>query len=95
VVFQESAIVLAKLLLPQVFEKMPLQELRVLVARRSVITTYIRGETIEVPHHSLGFLLEGFIKAHGFQELIASPAVLLPLQGNQSSQNIEISGNLC
>ena len=95
VVFQESAIVLAKLLLPQVFEKMPLQELRVLVAQRSVITTYIRGETIEVPHHSLGFLLEGFIKAHGFQELIASPAVLLPLQGNQSSQNIEISGNLC
>ncbi|XP_024466552.2 sodium/hydrogen exchanger 7 isoform X6 [Populus trichocarpa] len=90
--WQESAIVLAKLLLPQVFEKMPLQELRVLVARRSVITTYIRGETIEVPHHSLGFLLEGFIKAHGFQELIASPAVLLPLQGNQSSQNIEISG---
>ncbi|KAI5573576.1 hypothetical protein BDE02_10G088800 [Populus trichocarpa] len=91
--WQESAIVLAKLLLPQVFEKMPLQELRVLVAQRSVITTYIRGETIEVPHHSLGFLLEGFIKAHGFQELIASPAVLLPLQGNQSSQNIEISGS--
>nr|AQN76653.1 Na+/H+ antiporter [Populus pruinosa]AQN76654.1 Na+/H+ antiporter [Populus pruinosa]AQN76655.1 Na+/H+ antiporter [Populus pruinosa]AQN76656.1 Na+/H+ antiporter [Populus pruinosa]AQN76662.1 Na+/H+ antiporter [Populus pruinosa] len=88
---QESAIVLTKLLLPQVFEEMPMQELRVLVAQRSVITTYIRGETIEVPHHSLGFLLEGFVKAHGFQELIASPAVLLPLQGNQSSQNIEIS----
>ncbi|XP_011021707.1 PREDICTED: sodium/hydrogen exchanger 8-like isoform X2 [Populus euphratica] len=91
--WQESAIVLTKLLLPQVFEEMPMQELRVLVAQRSVITTYIRGETIEVPHHSLGFLLEGFIKAHGFQELIASPAVLLPLQGNQSSQNIEISGS--
>ncbi|XP_034911301.1 sodium/hydrogen exchanger 7 isoform X4 [Populus alba] len=90
--WQESAIVLAKLLHPQVFEKMPMQELRVLVAQGSVITTYIRGETIEVPHHYLGFLLEGFIKAHGFNELIASPAVLLPLQGNQSSQNIEISG---
>ncbi|KAG6757580.1 hypothetical protein POTOM_037898 [Populus tomentosa] len=89
--WQESAIVLAKLLHPQVFEKMPMQELRVLVAQGSVITTYIRGEIIEVPHHSLGFLLEGFIKAHGFNELIASPAVLLPLQGNQSSQNIEIS----
>ncbi|XP_034911298.1 sodium/hydrogen exchanger 8 isoform X3 [Populus alba] len=89
--WQESAIVLAKLLHPQVFEKMPMQELRVLVAQGSVITTYIRGETIEVPHHYLGFLLEGFIKAHGFNELIASPAVLLPLQGNQSSQNIEIS----
>ncbi|XP_034911297.1 sodium/hydrogen exchanger 8 isoform X2 [Populus alba] len=91
--WQESAIVLAKLLHPQVFEKMPMQELRVLVAQGSVITTYIRGETIEVPHHYLGFLLEGFIKAHGFNELIASPAVLLPLQGNQSSQNIEISGS--
>ena len=93
---QESAIVLAKLLLPQVFEKLPMQELRALVAERSVMTTYIRGETIEIPHHSIGFLLEGFIKAHGSQEeLIASPAVLLPLQGNQSSQSMEISGNLC
>jgi len=96
VVFQESAIVIAKLLLPQVFEKMPMQELRALVAERSVMTTYIRGETIEIPHHSIGFLLEGFIKAHGFQdELTASPAVLLPPQGNQSFQKIGISGNLC
>ncbi|XP_024462833.1 sodium/hydrogen exchanger 7 isoform X2 [Populus trichocarpa] len=91
--WQESAIVIAKLLLPQVFEKMPMQELRALVAERSVMTTYIRGETIEIPHHSIGFLLEGFIKAHGFQdELTASPAVLLPPQGNQSFQKIGISG---
>ncbi|KAF9677498.1 hypothetical protein SADUNF_Sadunf08G0114000 [Salix dunnii] len=91
--WQESAIFIAKLLLPQVFEKMPMQELRALVAERSVMTTYIRGETIEIPRHSIGFLLEGFIKAHGFQdELIASPAVLLPPQGNQSFQKIEISG---
>nr|AVA17742.1 SOS1-like protein 1 [Populus szechuanica] len=91
--WQESAIVIAKLLLPQVFEKMPMQELRALVAERSVMTTYIRGETIEIPHHFIGFLLEGFIKAHGFQdELIASPAVLLPPQGNQSFQKIRITG---
>ncbi|KAG6766019.1 hypothetical protein POTOM_030083 [Populus tomentosa] len=91
--WQESAIVIAKLLLPQVFEKLPMQELRALVAERSVMTTYIRGETVEIPHHSIGFLLEGFIKAHGFQdELIASPAVLLPPQGNQSFQKIGISG---
>nr|AVA17729.1 SOS1-like protein 1 [Populus balsamifera] len=91
--WQESAIVIAKLLLPQVFEKMPMQELRALVAERSVMTTYIRGETIEILHHSIGFLLEGFIKAHGFQdELIAPPAVLLPPQGNQSFQKIGISG---
>nr|AVA17734.1 SOS1-like protein 1 [Populus ilicifolia] len=91
--WQESAIVIAKLLLPQVFEKMPMQELRALVAERSVMTTYLRGETIEIPHHSIGFLLEGFIKAHGFQdELIASPAVLLPPQGNQSFQKIGFTG---
>nr|AVA17733.1 SOS1-like protein 1 [Populus grandidentata] len=91
--WQESAIVIAKLLLPQVFEKLPMQELRALVAERSVMTTYIRGETVEIPHHSIGFLLEGFIKAHGFQdELIASPAVLLPPQGNQSFQKIGITG---
>ncbi|XP_011024875.1 PREDICTED: sodium/hydrogen exchanger 7-like isoform X3 [Populus euphratica] len=91
--WQESAIVIAKLLLPQVFEKMPMQELRALVAERSVMTTGIRGETIEIPRHYIGFLLEGFLKAHGFQdELIASPAVLLPPQGNQSFQKIGISG---
>lgn len=91
--WQESAIFIAKLLLPQVFEKMPMHELRALVAERSVMTTYIRGETVEIPRHSIGFLLEGFIKAHGFQhELIASPAVLLPPQGNQSFQKIEIPG---
>uniref|UniRef100_A0A6N2MJ12 Cation/H+ exchanger transmembrane domain-containing protein n=1 Tax=Salix viminalis TaxID=40686 RepID=A0A6N2MJ12_SALVM len=93
-VVKESAIVLAKLLLPRVFENMSTHELRVLVAERSEITVYMTGETIEVPHHSIGFLLEGFIKAHGSQEeSIASPAVLLPLQGDQSSQNMEISGS--
>ncbi|KAJ6721369.1 hypothetical protein OIU85_024458 [Salix viminalis] len=92
--WKESAIVLAKLLLPRVFENMSTHELRVLVAERSEITVYMTGETIEVPHHSIGFLLEGFIKAHGSQEeSIASPAVLLPLQGDQSSQNMEISGS--
>ncbi|KAJ6324195.1 hypothetical protein OIU76_011489 [Salix suchowensis] len=94
--WKESAIVLAKLLLPRVFENMLMEELRVLVAKRSVIIVYMRGETIEVSHDSIGFLLEGLINAHGSQEeSIASPAVLLPLQGDQSSQNMEISGNLC
>ncbi|KAJ6312828.1 hypothetical protein OIU77_014369 [Salix suchowensis] len=90
--WKESAIVLAKLLLPRVFENMLMEELRVLVAKRSVIIVYMRGETIEVSHDSIGFLLEGLINAHGSQEeSIASPAVLLPLQGDQSSQNMEIS----
>ncbi|CAN0890974.1 Sodium/hydrogen exchanger 7 [Linum grandiflorum] len=87
--WQESAIVLAKLLLPQVFEKMSMHDLRALIVEKSVMTTYIRGETIEIPTHSVGFLLEGFIKSHGFQEeLITSPAALFPQHGNQSSQSV-------
>ncbi|KAJ6738729.1 SODIUM/HYDROGEN EXCHANGER 7 [Salix koriyanagi] len=90
--WKESAIILAKLLLPRVFENMLMEELRVLVAERSVIIVYMRGKTIKVSHDSIGFLLEGLINAHGSQEeSIASPAVLLPLQGDQSSQNMEIS----
>ncbi|CAN1842165.1 Sodium/hydrogen exchanger 7 [Linum perenne] len=87
--WQESAIVLAKLLVPQVFEKLSMHDLRALVVEKSVMATYIRGETIEIPTHSVGFLLEGFIKSQGFQEeLITSPAALLPQHGNQSSQNV-------
>ncbi|XP_021292889.1 sodium/hydrogen exchanger 7 isoform X3 [Herrania umbratica] len=90
--WQESAIVLAKLMVPQIFEKMGLQDLRALIAERSMMTIYIRGETIEVPHQSIGFLLEGFIKPFSVQdELITSPAVLLPSHGNQSFQNADTS----
>ncbi|XP_024027399.1 sodium/hydrogen exchanger 8 [Morus notabilis] len=87
--WQESAIVLLKLLLPQIFEKRAMQDLRVLVAERSSMTAYIRGEAIEIPHHSIGFLLEGFIKTQGAQELITSPAALLPSHLYQSFQNLE------
>nr|XP_015893989.2 sodium/hydrogen exchanger 7-like isoform X1 [Ziziphus jujuba var. spinosa] len=88
--WQESAIILAKLLLPQVFEKMGMQDLRALVVERSIMTLYIRGESIEVPYHSIGILLEGFIKTRGLQEeLITSPAALLPPHMHQSSQNLE------
>lgn len=92
---QESAIILAKLLLPQVFEKMAMQELRALVAERSEMTIYIRGETIELPQHSIGFLLEGFIKTQGVEEeLIISPAALWPSHGNSSFRSPDTSGNL-
>lgn len=91
---QESAIILAKLLLPQVFEKMEMQDLRALVAERSIMTLYISRESIEVPYHSIGILLEGFIKTQGIQEeLITSPAALLPLHKYQSFQNLETTGN--
>ncbi|KAF4369495.1 hypothetical protein G4B88_016435 [Cannabis sativa] len=87
--WQESAIILVKLLVPQIFEKMAMQDLRALVAERSIMTIYIRGETIEIPHHSMGFLLEGFVKTQGTQELITSPAALLPSHVHQSFQNLD------
>lgn len=89
---QESAIVLAKLLLPQIFEKMAMHDLRALVAERSIMNLYITGETIEIPHHSIGFLLEGFLKTQGAEELIISPATLLPSHGSRTFQNLESSG---
>lgn len=89
---QESAIVLAKLLLPQIFEKMAMHDLRALVAERSIMNLYIRGETIEIPYHSIGFLLEGFLKTQGVEELIISPATLLPSHGSLSFQSLESSG---
>lgn len=90
---QESVIVLSKLLLPQTFEKMTLQDLRALVAERSTMNKYITGENFEIPHHSIGFLLEGFLKAQGSQgELLSSPAALLPLYGNQSFRKSETAG---
>lgn len=73
---------------------MGLQDLRALIAERSMMTIYIRGETIEVPHQSIGFLLEGFIKPFNVQdELITSPAVLWPSHGIQSFRNADTSGN--
>ncbi|CAL0329851.1 unnamed protein product [Lupinus luteus] len=91
--WQESAIFLSKLLLPQIFEKLAMQDLRALVAERSVMAIYIRGETIEIPRHSVAFLLEGYVKTQGTQELVTSPAALLPSHGNLSFQNLMISGS--
>ncbi|XP_010276296.1 PREDICTED: sodium/hydrogen exchanger 8 [Nelumbo nucifera] len=91
--WKESVIIIAKLMLPQVFEEMAMQELRALVAEKSMMNTYIRGETIEIPHHSVGFLLEGFIKTQDVQEeLITSPAALLPSYGDISFLGMETSG---
>ena len=71
-----------------------MRDLRVLVVEGSVMTMYIQGETIEIPRHSIGFLLEGFVKSPGIQEeLIASPAVLFSSHGNQSFHIMENSGN--
>ena len=64
-----------------------------LAAERSTLNTYLRGETVEVPPHSIGFLLEGYIKSHSFvEELITSPAVMWPARGNSSFLSQESSG---
>ncbi|XP_050117869.1 sodium/hydrogen exchanger 8-like isoform X2 [Malus sylvestris] len=91
--WQESSIALVKLFLPQIFEKMAMQDLRTLVAERSLMPIYIGGESFEIPYRSIGFLLEGFVKTQGVQEeLITSPAPLFPSHGHQSFQNLETSG---
>ena len=92
---QESVIALAKILLPQIFEKMSMQHLRVLTAESSTMNTYLSGESVEVPPHSIGLLLEGFIKGHfPMEELIAPPAVLWPGKGNLSFLSHDGSGQL-
>lgn len=88
--------VILKLLRPKIFEEVAMQELRALVsAESSKLTTYVSGESIEVNNNNIGLLLEGFIKPVGTQEeLIASPAALLPSNVNQSFRNSsEASGN--
>ncbi|KAF3793806.1 Sodium/hydrogen exchanger 7 [Nymphaea thermarum] len=76
--WQESAIVLAKLLLPQTFEEISLQELRSLVAERSTVNIFLRGEVIDLSPNVVGFVLEGFINQDDKADLIRAPAVLLP-----------------
>ncbi|XP_052204612.1 sodium/hydrogen exchanger 7 isoform X4 [Diospyros lotus] len=91
--WKESAIILAKFMLPQIFEKMTMQDLRALVAERSIMTIHIRGEIVEVPYHSVAFLLEGFVKTQGVkEELITSPAALLPSCGDLNFLGSETSG---
>ncbi|KAM7484764.1 hypothetical protein LguiA_000773 [Lonicera macranthoides] len=89
--WKESVLILAKLILPQIFEKMSIQDLRV-VAQRSVMSKYIRGETIELPDQCVCFLLEGFVKTEGTHELITSPAALLPSSLDLSFLGSETSG---
>nr|ALH21662.1 putative plasma membrane Na(+) /H(+) antiporter [Artemisia japonica] len=89
--WQESSIILAKLLLPQILEKMTMHDLRTLVAERSTMSTYITGECFEIPQNMIGLLLEGFIKTQGTLELITAPAALFPSYGDRSFRVSEIA----
>ncbi|KAJ1697251.1 hypothetical protein LUZ63_005763 [Rhynchospora breviuscula] len=75
--WQESSIVIMRLLLPQLFEKMAMHELRALVAERSTLNIHIKGEVIQVPPNYVGILLEGFLAQEEVKSLITPPAVLL------------------
>eukprot|EP01018_Ginkgo_biloba_P028675 Gb_12290 [translate_table: standard] len=77
--WQECAIVVAKLVLPQQFEEMSMQELRVLVLERSTMHTFLTGEVIEILPYDVGIILEGFVKQESKEESLAAPAALVPV----------------
>ncbi|KAL3652883.1 Son of sevenless 1 [Castilleja foliolosa] len=90
--WREGMIVLAKLMLPHMFEKMSVSDLRIFIAEKSTMNIYIRGESFELLHHCVGFLLEGFIKIEGGQdEMLTAPAAILP-RVDQSFRRSETSG---
>ncbi|ONM02454.1 Sodium/hydrogen exchanger 7 [Zea mays] len=88
--WQESALVLARLLVPHRFEKMGMHEMRVLVAERSTMNIYIKGEDLEVEQNCIGILLEGFLKIENLT-LITPPALLLPWNADLSLFGLESS----
>ncbi|KAL6566292.1 Son of sevenless 1 [Orobanche gracilis] len=91
--WRESVIVLAKLMLPHTFEKMSIPDFRTLIAERSTMNIYIRGESFEILHHYVGFLLEGFIKIQGGREgMLTAPATILPCV-DQSFRQSETVGS--
>jgi hypothetical protein len=88
---QESALVIARIFLPQIFEKMAMHEMRVLISERSMLNIYIKGEDIELGHNYVGILLEGFLKMNN--HLITPPAVLLPSNTDLNVFGLQSSGS--
>lgn len=85
-VWQESALVVAKLLIPRIFERITTHETRLLIAKGSTMKIYTKGEDIALEHNQIGILLEGLLKAEN-QNNIVSPGVLLP-----SNMDLELLG---
>ncbi|XP_031387662.1 sodium/hydrogen exchanger 7-like isoform X2 [Punica granatum] len=89
--WQESVIVLAKLLLPEVLEKLTMQGFRALITERFSMSTHAGGETMVIPENSIVFLLGGVLTN---QELpgvvIEPPAVLLASHQSLASSSSEI-----
>ncbi|CAN6317341.1 unnamed protein product [Urochloa humidicola] len=76
--WQESALVIARLFIPGIFEKLTMHEMRLLIAETSRVNgIYNVGEDIILEHNYVGILLEGNLRTKD-QNMIASPGVLLP-----------------
>ena len=88
---QESALVIARMFLPQIFEKMAMHEMRVLISERSSMNIYIKGEDIEIGPNYVGILLEGFLKTEN-RNSIKHPAVLLPSNTDLNLFGLQSSG---
>ena len=78
--------------LPQIFEKMAMRKMRVLLSERSSMNIYIKGEEFELVHNYIGILLEGFLKTT-HQHLITPPAVLLPSSADLNLSGLQSSGS--
>ncbi|KAE8796167.1 Sodium/hydrogen exchanger 7 [Hordeum vulgare] len=84
---QESAAVIAKLLIPRVFERMTMHETRLLIVTiGSTMNLSTKGEEIILQHNHIGILLEGTLKAEN-QNNIVPPGVLQP-----SNMDLELFG---
>lgn len=67
----------AKIVMPQWFESITMQELRAAMVEGAGSKTYINGEVIEIRHGEVGVLLEGHLKVHGKGAIISAPAGLV------------------
>ncbi|XP_059308994.1 sodium/hydrogen exchanger 7-like isoform X3 [Lycium ferocissimum] len=74
--WKECTIFVAKLLSPDMFKKLSMQEVREIVDERSIMNTFSSEEMIETSHHSINFLLSGCLTDQSTEQLIECPAIL-------------------
>ncbi|CAL4935122.1 unnamed protein product [Urochloa decumbens] len=94
--WQESALVIARLFIPGIFEKLAMHEMRLLIAETSSVNgLYNVGEDIILDHNYVGILLEGNLRTED-QNMIASPGVLLPSNNHSNfAKNSSAMVNYC
>jgi hypothetical protein len=90
---QESALVIAKLLIPRIFERITTHETRLLIAKASSMNIYTEGEDIVLENNQIGILLEGLLKVEN-QNNVVSPGVLLPSNIDLELLGLQPSGSV-